>query len=172
MNEKERRFTAITLSLFAHFIFLQGTWAFDREASSSSMQTLVLDFSQSSQAPTETDGALALHQGMEDDENRDMRNRQRAIKQLFLEQIQSEIHGNRLTLGNTDLIGVVWYSFRINTIGIFDEINIEKSSGNSQLDADAYQAIIRASGKIKRPSSLGKENFSIMIPIKYQYSLY
>lgn len=172
MQEKERRATAITLSLFAHFLVLQGTWDFTRPEVSSALPPLVLEFSTTQQVFDSSEEGLSLHQNLEEPADKAMINQQRMIRQLFLEQIHNEIHKKRLNLDNNDLIGIVWYSFQISIDGMFNTIKMEKTSGNPILDKDAYQAIMASSGTIKRPPLLGKENFSIMIPIKYQYTLY
>lgn len=169
MNKKERLATAITLSLFAHFLLFQTSWNFQDNPMMAKMNPLVLEFEQK-QKLSKGEG-LSLHQE-KDDKDSDLQDKKRLSRQTYLEDIQQEIHKNRLKLDSQNLIGIVWYSFQINRDGAFSAIALEKTSSNPTLDRDAHHAINISSKKIKRPLILGTDDFSIMIPIKYQYSLY
>lgn len=170
MNKSERKAIGITLSLFAHFIILQDFTFVHNLDFSSNLSPIVLELNQNTPSLSSEDEGLALQHSPNNEENAAI-NQKRLIRQQFLEEVSNAIHQRRLNLGNHNLIGIAWYSFTIEEDGSFSSIKLEKSSGNFELDKDAFYAISHASHVVKRPKILGEENFNIMLPIKYQYAL-
>ena len=89
----------------------------------------------------------------------------------YLDQVADAIHRHRLDTGHTNLIGLTLYSFDINASSRFENIVLRRSSGNIQLDQTARQAIMAASGEIKRPKILGNKTLTIFQEVRFQYDL-
>ncbi len=81
------------------------------------------------------------------------------------------LHRHRLDSGDTSLIGLVLFSFDIDAAGRFENIVLRRSSGHDRLDQTARNAVIAASGEVKRPPILGDETLTVFQEIRFQYGL-
>ncbi len=89
----------------------------------------------------------------------------------YLDRVSEAVHRHRLDSGDTSLIGLVLFSFDINAAGRFENIVLRRSSGNDRLDQTARNAVIAASGEVKRPPILGDETLTVFQEIRFQYGL-
>ena len=89
----------------------------------------------------------------------------------YIEEISQEIHSRRLSFGRTDLLGITTYSFIIKSDGSFSDVQLKISSGSTELDTIASQAIKSASKKVKRPKIIGDNPIKVVQEIRFQYGL-
>ena len=90
----------------------------------------------------------------------------------FLTEVETAIHTRRFERGTANLIGLAQCTFIIQPDGHFAAIDLQKSSGNPQLDAAALYAVRAASGVVKRPKIIGPDPIPMTVQVKYQYGLH
>lgn len=159
-------------SLGIHLLFLIGVGGIDAEGVSGKnfvrISTDSLDALVSTQTGALALGSFATAPGPNEEK---LAERRRQAYMQYLEDVSLEIHSHRLDFGHTDLIGIVTYSFLINSDGRFEDIRLRISSGHPQLDEVAKRAIEVSSGKVKRPKILGTHRIGVVQEVRFQYGL-
>jgi TonB family protein len=175
VTSRQTIWACLVISLCLHWLLLEQQWKQDPTLSG---ETIVIpaNFDISVSTPGAT--GLSMEQGFSgeqektDHEDAAKRLRQQALKK-FLAQVQSAVEHRRRPPDSdlADLIGNARYQFRIRPDDTFGDIIMLHSSGNPRLDAAARKAIKSASGTVTRPSILKGPSWTIVITVKYQYSL-
>ncbi len=170
MTEKECLYTAVGLSLFAHFLLLIAPGP--RETPHQATQVVLqLDMDSVALAPAAPKGVGLSSIRPESTQDAKAADRKRQAFLGYLEAVDQEVHSRRLETGSTGLIGVATCSFVIRPDGTFSEPAVHTSSGDPDLDAAALRAIRAASGKIRRPAIIGTDPVPMTLQVKYQYNL-
>ena len=170
MTSHERLWTGITLSLFLHFMLLNGYKPTMTELENASAVTIMnLDVSGISGNPDPGLNVEALQENKSSEE--ELADQRRKIYLRYLDAVDCAIHARRLLTGDRSLIGVARCAFTITADGNFHDIHITISSGNSVLDAAALRAVQAASGSVRRPEQLGSIPLPVSFSVKYQYGL-
>lgn len=169
MNDSERLWTGIALSVFAHFLLMLHTPRAEHAPSSSiALQTVM-------EAPLVTSqgkGALQLgHRTASQEAEHRLADARRKAFAHYLQTVDDAVHARRLDSGKTDLIGVAKWQFTILADGSFTAPTLVCGSGSALLDETARQAIMAASGTVKRPAIIGTEDIPITLDVKFQHDL-
>ena len=121
--------------------------------------------------------ALALEQAVDTGDERmaesAARRMIRQARRLYFQRIREAVELRKFQSGGnlSGLIGNALYSFRILPDDTFADIRIKRSSGDPVLDRAAKNAILAASGKVKRPTILQGQRYNLSMAVKYQYSM-
>lgn len=169
MNDSERLWAGIALSVFAHFLLVLYTPRTEHTPSSSLALQTVLE------APVVTSqgkGALQLgHRTASQDAEHRLADARRKAFAHYLQAVDDAVHSHRLDFGKTDLIGVAKWQFTILADGSFTAPLLVCGSGSAALDETARRAIIAASGTVKRPAIIGTEDILMTLDVKFQHAL-
>lgn len=175
MTSARTIWACVVISLCLHWFALERHWAHAPEPAGESI-VIPADFDLSVGASSGT--GLALEQGFSPDtEKTDHEDTLRRLRRQALKRFLAQVHGaveqRRRPPGSdlADLIGNARYRFHIRPDDTFSEIVLLHSSGNPKLDAAARRAIESASGAVERPALLKGQSWTIVITVKYQYSL-
>lgn len=97
----------------------------------------------------------------------------RQARRHYLQRVREAIEQRKFQAGRdlSGLIGNALYSFRILPDDTFADIRIRRSSGDPALDRAARDAILAASGRVKRPKILKGRRYNLSVTVKYQYSM-
>ena len=169
MTDQTRFRSALCISLFLHFMLLQTHWAGTPGKPGKGER---LSQAISSSAPLFSDVATIAIESVTETAGRkggdDIRQKERSA---YLEAVSDAIHARRFIAAEPgrSLIGLAWFSFTIMPDGHFHNLALLDSSGNPALDMAAETALRSASGVVKRPASLGREEIILEMAVKYQY---
>lgn len=98
--------------------------------------------------------------------------RQREAMTRYLDQVSESVHARRRIVdAGTHLVGNALCRVVIESDGRFSSVEILRSSGDAELDADATKAVRTTSGTVPRPRILGGKAISIALTVKYQFGL-
>ena len=170
MTDQTRFRAALCISLFLHFMLWQMQWSNANQPGQGRGDRLSQELSSSAIlfGNTTSIAIESISETLISGEGMDTRARDR---RAYLEAVSDAIHARRFIEAGMDrsLIGLAWFSFTIRPDGRFQGISLEESSGNLALDRAAEAALRRASGVVSRPASLGREEITLTIAVKYQY---
>ncbi len=171
MTDLARFRAAVCISLFLHFMLLQAHWA-QTTARPGMGQRLSQELTSSAPMFSET-VTLAIESISETLPPGDGADNRRKERNAYLDAVSNAIHARRFISAeaNNSLIGMAWFSFTVSPDGTFHGISLANSSGNAILDRAAEAALRGASGVVKRPASLGHNDISLVMAVKYQYGL-
>lgn len=171
MTDGTRFKAALCISFFLHFMLLRTHWhaaptrVGKGERLSQELTSSAPLFSETVSIAVESFAETSLPGGGADTLQKERRE--------YLGAVSDAIHARRFVSVEVDrtLIGLAWFSFTITADGDFTDIALAESSGNMALDRAGEAAVRAASGKVKRPASLGREEIGLVIAVKYQYAL-
>lgn len=171
MTDLTRFRAALCASLFLHFVLLHADWL-SVPARPGTGQRLIQEISSSAPLLSET-VTVAIESVSEAALPGDGADKRQKDRKTFLDAVSDAVHARRFVSSEADrrLIGLAWFSFTIMPDGTFYGISLTNSSGNPALDRAAEAALRSASGVVKPPSSLGREEIPLVMPVKYQYGL-
>lgn len=163
------------LSFCIHLVLMQGDWKLP-VSEGGDLLAIPLDISAAVSNP---DSSLSLEQSVlpeEEGENAEeaARRLRRIAEKRFLSEVREAVERRKFKAGGSrlsELIGNVRYRFRIRPDDTFTGLHLVRSSGSTELDRAAERAILLASGAVKRPKILAGRSFSLLITVKYQYSM-
>lgn len=179
MTDGERTATAVVLSLALHWLFLNG-WKPDTPtlAGSETDDIVVVDT-----AGMETGISLATSITLEQSvlpaapiektsTNSADAERRREAMTRYLDKVSESVHARRRVVdAGRHLVGNALCRVVIENDGRFSSVEILRSSGDVELDADAVKAVRTTSGTVPRPRILGGNAIAIALTIKYQFGL-
>lgn len=170
MNDRECLWAGVAISLFAHFALCIAPGM--RQETPPAFRTVVqMDMESSAVDASSEQGTGVVAASAADVRDAKAADRKRRAFLQYLDDIDEAVHARRLEDGNTELIGVVAYTFTVRADGSFSEPDLYASSGDPRLDASARRAILAASGKVRRPALLGSEPIHVVLHVKYQHGL-
>lgn len=171
MTEKERLWTGIAVSLFAHFVAL--TTQLPNDPARHTVHTVVnLNVSSSARALGNAPGLGVDALPPQDEKEANAADMRRRAFLEYLDAVDDAVHAHRLDGGETGLLGVATCSFIIGRDGAFSDIELFSSSGHPELDNAALRAVQAASGRVQRPAIIGQEPIPVVLDVKYQYGLH
>ncbi len=165
----------IAVSLFLHMWALRQDWGTERVAGGEEI-VIPADFTIAAETPG--GAALALEQAPAPDD--DVQRAERAARRLrrqalaqYLRKVHEAVECRKFQAGGqlSRLIGNVLYSFRILPDDTFADVRLKRSSGDPLLDRAAKNAILAASGRVKRPKIIRGEPLSLSLVVKYQLNM-
>jgi protein TonB len=165
----------IAVSFFLHIWALRQDWGSD-PASGGDELVMPADFVLAASAPA--GASLALEQAA--DSSDDGQNAERAAQRLrrlarrqYFQKVHEAIERRKFQYAGelSHLIGNVLYSFRILPNDTFTDIRLKRSSGDPLLDRAAKNAILSASGRVKRPKFIQGQTFTLSVAVKYQRNM-
>ena len=179
MTDGERTATAVVLSLALHWLILNG-WKPDAPTTGGSEtdDIVVVDT-----AGLETGISLATSISLEQSvlpaapiekasTNAADAERRREAMRRYLDQVSESVHARRrIADAGRHLVGNALCRVVIENDGRFSYVEILRSSGDAELDADAVKAVRTTSGAVPRPRILGGNAIAIALTIKYQFGL-
>ena len=171
MTDSERLRVGIALSLFAHFLLLNEHWQVITPIPPLTI-SVSLELESSAVTAAQGPGFGINNPSPEAQEQNRIANMKRKAFLQFLTEVETAIHTRRFERGTADLIGLAQCTFIIQPDGHFAAIDLQKSSGNPQLDAAALYAVGAASGVVKRPKIIGPDAIPMTVQVKYQYGLH
>lgn len=171
MTDGTRFKAALCISFFLHFMLLQTPWS-GVPARAGKGERLSREMTSSAPLFSET-VSIAVESFSETAPPGDGADKVQKERREFLAAVSDAIHARRFVSPEADrsLIGLAWYSLTITSDGSFADIALAGSSGNPVLDRVAEAAVREAGGKVKRPASLGADEITLVIAVKYQYDL-
>lgn len=170
MNDSERLWTGIVLSLFIHFLFILHPHRTEHVPPSSIALQTVMEMPPSTGGHGRNTLQLGRRAISQDAEHHLADARRKAFAD-YLQAVDDAVHARRLDSGKTDLIGVARWRFFILEDGSFTPPILVRSSGSALLDETARRAIMAASKTVKRPAIIGSENIPMILDVKFQYDL-
>lgn len=171
MTDPTRFRAALCVSLFLHFMLLHAHWP-HMPVRPGKGQRLSREMTSSAPLFSET-VTLAIESVPESELPGNGADKRQKERNAFLDAVSDAVHARRFISAEADrsLIGLAWFSFTIMPDGAFYGISLTSSSGNAVLDRAAEAALRGASGVVKPPASLGREEIQLVMPVKYQYGL-
>lgn len=171
MTDLTRFRAALCVSLFLHFMLLRADWQ-HVPARPGKGQRLSQEITSSAPLFNEI-VTVAIESVSETALPGDGADKRQKDRNAFLDAVSDAIHARRFisTEADRNLIGLAWFSFTIMPDGTFHGISLTSPSGNAILDRAAEAALRGASGVVKPPASLGREEIQLVMPVKYQYGL-
>ena len=169
MNDSERLWTGIVLSLFVHFLLVLHPHRTEHAPPSSFALQTVMEI-----PPSTGHGRNTLQLGCRatsQDAEHHLADARRKAFADYLQAVDDAVHARRLDSGKTDLIGVARWLVFILEDGSFTPPIRMRSSGSALLDETARRAIMAASKTVKRPAIIGSENIPMTLDIKFQHDL-
>ena len=138
MNDSERLWTGIVLSLFVHFLFVLHPYRTEHAPPSSIALQTVMEM-----PPSTGHGRNTLQLGrraISQDAEHHLADARRKAFADYLQAVDDAVHARRLDSGKTDLIGVARWRFFILEDGSFTPPILMRSSGSALLDETARRA--------------------------------
>ena len=129
MNDSERLWTGIVLSLFVHFLFVLHPYRTEHAPPSSIVLQTVMEM-----PPSTGHGRNTLQLGrraISQDAEHHLADARRKAFTDYLQTVDDAVHARRLDSGKTDLIGVARWRFFILEDGSFTSPILMRSSGSA-----------------------------------------
>ncbi len=171
MTDASRLYAGLAISLFLHFMLFHLPWS-EITALYGQGQRLSHEFTSGAPLIAET-VSVSLEAADAESARRDGVDKRAQERRRYLEDVLQAVHARRFVspLARREFIGLALFSLTIVPDGTFQHIRLSGGSGNPALDRAAEEAVRQASGVVKRPSILGTEEISLVLPVKYQYAL-
>jgi protein TonB len=164
----------IAASFFLHMWGLDLNWRMDDPAGGDEM-IIPANFAIAADVPAGDGMALeqAVDTGSDHSAESAARRLLRQARRRYFQQVREAVERRKFQAGGdlSGLIGNVLYSFSIRADDSFADVRIRRSSGDPALDRAARNAILAASGRVKRPDILKGQRFNLSVAVKYQYNL-
>lgn len=168
MTPGERLGAAVGVSLACHYALFAG-WPAPRHATGADLPMVVeltgAEAGLSLAAPISLETAEPAQPTTDNPADR-----RRAALAEYLDALTEAVHARR-ALRSGHLLGNAQVRVTIAADGRFSAIVPTSSSGDATLDADALGAVAAASGAVPRPKELGTAPLTLVLTVKYQFSL-
>lgn len=168
MTPGERMAAAVAVSLACHYALFAGWPAPPHRNGADTPMVVALT---GAEAGLSLAAPISLEQGVPPEPAADgAADRRRADLADYLDALAEAVHARR-ALRSGRLIGNAQVRVTIGADGRLRDIAAAVSSGDAALDADALDAVTAASGAVPRPRSLGDQPLTLVLTVKYQFSL-
>jgi len=179
VTDGERTATAVVLSLALHWLILNGWKTGAPTTDGPATDDIVVVDTAGMETGISLATSITLEQSVlpaapiekASTSTADAERRREAMTR-YLDQVSESVHSRRrIADAGRHLVGNALCRVVIESDGRFSTVEILRSSGNAELDADAVKAVRTASGSVPRPRILGGNAFTIALTIKYQFGL-
>ena len=179
MTDGERTALAVVLSLALHWLVLNGLKSGGMTMAEAGTDDVVVVDTSGMEIGISLATSITLEQNVlpavpteNSSTNAVDAERRREAMTRYLDQVSESVHARRRIVdAGRHLVGNALCRVVIESDGRFSSVEILRSSGDAELDADATKAVRTTSGTVPRPRILGGNAISIALTVKYQFGL-